>query len=105
MIRHDYPCTQFVSRPVEKTQSCFNQLTDSRVAQMTLALSLIEICFKLQSALPLILNLPKMFPLRTERFRKTISESESYELRQTGFITVWQITAFVPASETLSCSF
>jgi hypothetical protein len=72
---------------------------------MTLTVSFIEIRFKLESALTLIFDLPKMFPLGTERFGKAIGESESHELGQSGLIPVWQITALVPTSESFSRSF
>jgi len=68
---------------------------------MALAASFVEIRFQFPAALRVVLDLPKVGPLRTKRFRKGISQTERDELRQTRFIAMREITSLVPAAKTL----
>jgi len=68
---------------------------------MTLAASLIQVCLQFRPPFPVIFNLGKMFPLGAQRFGKTIGETKRDKLRQSRFVAMRQITAFIPTTKTL----
>jgi len=57
---------------------------------MTFTVSLVEICLQFDSALAVVLDVPKMLPFGTKRFREAIDKSKGDELCQARFITVRQ---------------
>ena len=85
---------------MKESDRLFDELGNLRPAQITFAPASVEIRFQLRATLLVILNFPKMLPFRAKRFRKRISQSKRDELRQSRFIAMRQVTAFMPTAKT-----
>ena len=101
VVRHDDPRPQLVSDAVKQPQGVRDQRGNLRLPEMRFAATLIEVGFKFCPALPVVFDLPEMFPFGTERFRKAVGEAECHELREPWLIAMRQITALVPTAEAL----
>ena len=92
---------QFVALAVEESHGILDQPRDFRPSQMTLAATFVEIGFQLRPALLVILKLQEMFPFGAKCFGKRIGQTERDELRESWFIAMRQVAAFIPTAKTL----
>ena len=101
MVRHYHPRTQLITVAGKLTEVVLDEFRYLSTAQVTLAAPFVQVSLQFRPPLSVIFNLGKMLPLGTKRFRKTIGEMEGHELRQSRFVSMGQITAFVPTAKTL----
>lgn len=85
-------------------QVVFNQLGYFGLSQTTLASAAIEIDFQFNPAFPIVLDPPQVFPFRSKGAWKGVPEAECDELRHSLFITMGQVSAFMPTTKVpVSC--
>ena len=65
VIRHHAPSEQFILFVMKMQHGLFSNFGGSRIAQMTLADTTVEILLQLCALFPVIFNLQQMFPFAT----------------------------------------
>src|SRR5438128_9626342 len=99
VVRHHHPSQKIVSLVVIESDGLIDHSTKLRTTQPARASTFVEVLSKLVATLSLVFNFQQRHPLCSQVGGKRIDQMKRDKLRQTGFGTVGQITALVPAAK------